>query len=123
VATVATALSYYFGRGPSPDAATTTLQDRIDRLTASLRDAAEVIEAIESEVRARQTVVERLQHDANRYEELAQLHASEVKAVAELLQGELRSSEQRTARTTLVQGFLFFVFGVAATVLLTLLVG
>lgn len=80
-----------------------------------------MIAAIEGEIQARRALVDELRRDATRYEELARLHADEVQAVVEALQGELRVSEKRASRTTLIQGFLFFVLGVAATVVVTLL--
>ena len=98
-----------------------TTEDRIGRLTKSLHEATSLISNIESEIRARSELADRLQQDIDRYNKLAALHQPEVEAITQLLRGELR----KEGRSTFWKGFainlLFFVLGATASWLITIL--
>jgi hypothetical protein len=101
-------------RQPEPD-----LRDRIKQLSANLSTAAAAISAIEQEVQARQQLVAELEEDAERAEVLARLHESEVQAVAQTLQMELRGTERRSLRLNLLLSFGSFVAGSIASILIS----
>ena len=98
-------------------------EQRIQRLTNSLSEAANVAGEIEAEIRRRQGVAERLQQDIQQYERLREVNQEEIEAVAQVLGGQLRKEGRRSFWVGVLMNFVFFVFGVAATVVLSLLFG
>jgi len=74
-------------------------------------------------VRARQELVEQLERDARSHEELLKLRRAEVEAVAQTLRAELDREGRKTLRLGLAQNAFFFVLGVIASVVVTLLIG
>jgi len=87
------------------------LRDRINQLSTNLNTAATAISAIEQEVQARQQLVAQLEEDAKRAEVLARLHESEVRAVVQTLQVELRGAERRSFRLNLLLSVGSFIVG------------
>ena len=94
-----------------------TTEDRIRRLTASLQEAAQLINNIESEMTARSVLAEKLQKDIETYNKLVELKKPEVEAVAQLLRGELKREGRRSFWTSLAMNFLFVALGVIGTVI------
>jgi membrane protein implicated in regulation of membrane protease activity len=107
----------------APDEEPPALRERIELLGSSLADAAEAIESIEIEIKARQQLVEQLEHDARVNEELVRLHRTEVEAVAQALRAELAREGRKAMRLGLAQNGFFFVLGVIASVVVGLLIG
>lgn len=97
-----------------------TLEKRVGRLTASLSDAVRLIDEVQGEIEARQKLVEKLEKDAETYEQIAQLRQAEVEAVAQVLRGELRKEGGRSLRQTLGINSLFFLSGAGVSVAITL---
>jgi flagellar biosynthesis/type III secretory pathway M-ring protein FliF/YscJ len=73
----------------------TPLEARIASLSETLSNAARTVDEAEREIRARQELVQQLQQDQQRYEQLKQLDQEQVDAIAATLQGQLDATEQR----------------------------
>ena len=88
-----------------------TTEHRISKLTKALTDASRAISEMESEIKTRSSVVEKLRADAEFYERLAGLKKDELEAVGQVLRGELRREGRHALwRSALVNG-LFFTSG------------
>jgi ABC-type multidrug transport system fused ATPase/permease subunit len=98
-----------------------TLPARIEELAGTLTATSDAIRDIEKELATRRELVKRLEEDATRYEELAKVNEEGFKAITEMLRKEFQASEKRSLRATAMQGFFFFVLGVAATATVALL--
>jgi peptidoglycan hydrolase CwlO-like protein len=96
-----------------------TTEQRISRLTSSLREATELIGQIEREIEERQSLAVKLQSDIETYNRLVELKQSEVEAVAQLLRGELHRERRRSFWENAALNFFFFVLGVIVTIVLT----
>jgi TolA-binding protein len=92
-----------------------TFEDRIRRLAAALESSAATISEIQGEIDRRQSLVEQLQQDANRYEQLSKLKRAEAEAVAQLVEGKLKQGERRSLWVGFAMNFVFFLLGVAAS--------
>lgn len=104
------------------DASGQDLERRVANLSSNLQAAARVIGEIEKEIQARQKLVDRLKHDAERSEALAQLHSDEVEAVAQALRGQLSGLERRSFRSNFVLSLTFFAIGVITSILVNVFV-
>jgi len=98
-----------------------SVEERINRLTSSLRESSELIGKIESEIQERSALVQKLKSDAETYNEIVKLKESEVEAVAQLLRGELKKEGKRSFWQGVAVNFVFFVLGVIASIVLGLL--
>jgi hypothetical protein len=90
--------------------------ERMDRLTHSLKEAIDLIDQIEGEIRDRHALATRLQEDVRRYERLAALKGEEVEAVAQLFRAELHLETRRSFWRSAALNSVFFLLGVAVTV-------
>jgi hypothetical protein len=102
-----------------------SIQERVDRLTGTLRDAMRALAATSDEVqhevdRGRQLVA-RLETDARTYEELAKVNRTQAEAVATLVRGELEAEGRRSFWKQFGMNLGFFLAGVAVTVVLAAL--
>ena len=104
------------------DASGQDLERRVANLSSNLQAAARVIGEIEKEIQARQKLVDRLKHDAEQSEALAQLHSDEVEAVAQALRGQLSGLERRSFRSNFVLSLTFFAIGVITSILVNVFV-
>lgn len=98
------------------------LERRVEDLTANLRQAASVVGEIEQEVRARQELLEQLKEDSQQAEELSKLRATEVEAVAQALRGQLSILERRSLKGNIVLGLIFYILGIASSILVNIFV-
>jgi t-SNARE complex subunit (syntaxin) len=98
-----------------------TIEERINKLTSSLQESTNLIAEVESEISERSALVEKLKKDAETYEQLVKLKASEVEAVAQLLRGELKKEGSRSFWKGVLVNFLFFALGLIASVVVNLL--
>jgi chromosome segregation ATPase len=100
-----------------------TLQERIKDLASDLSGAAASIDAIQRDIAARQSVVEKLEQNATEYERLARLSRDEVEAVAQALRAEIGRGNRRSTVVQFLlnfaQGAFFFAAGVFVTLWLT----
>jgi predicted phage tail protein len=84
-------------RGPAPSEG---MQERVDRLTRTLRDAMRALaatsEELQHEVDRGQQLVTKLEADAHTYEELAKVNRAQAEAVAILVRSELATEGRRS---------------------------
>ncbi|MDZ4202068.1 MAG: hypothetical protein U1C96_08010 [Gallionella sp.] len=88
-----------------------TLEDRINKLTAALKESSQLVAAVEEEIQSRQQLVSELQKDAEKYQKLISLNQEQVEAVAQLLQGELRKENNKSFWKGVIVNFVFFIMG------------
>jgi len=98
-----------------------TLEDRVNRLTSSLKEAAGLIDEVESEIRNRSTMAEKLGSDIKSYKELAEVKKKEVETIVQFVRGELRTEYRKSFWAGFSINFLFFILGVGATIIVTLI--
>lgn len=96
-----------------------TSEEKVRRLTASLQEAAQAIGDIQKEIQERHRLASKLQQDVQTYQRLKQVNAEEVEAVVQALGGEVRKEGRRNLRTNIA----FFVLGVIASAVTSLLFG
>ncbi len=92
-----------------------TLEDRINKLTAALKQSSHLVTEVESEIQTRQKLVSELQNDAKRYEQLISMNQEQVDAVAQVLQGELRKEGNKSFWKGVAVNFIFFIMGAGAS--------
>lgn len=66
-----------------------TLEDRLDELSASMRDSARLVEQVSAELDARAVTARRLKEEAEAAEALAWLHREQAEAVRRMVNAEL----------------------------------
>jgi hypothetical protein len=93
-----------------------SVEERINKLTYSLRESSALVGQIESEIQERSALVQKLKNDAETYEQIAKLKASEVEAVAQLFRGELKKEGQRSFWQSVGMNFLFYVLGAITSI-------
>jgi ABC-type transporter Mla subunit MlaD len=100
-------------------------QDRVERLTGTLRDAMQALaatsEELQQEVEQGQQLVTKLQADAHTYEELARVNRAQAEAVAVMVRGELALEGRRSFWKQFVMNFAFFLAGVGVTIVVAAL--
>ena len=91
-------------------------EERINRLARNLKEATSAISEIESELRERHALAEKVKTDYERYQKLADLKKEEVEAVVQALRGELREEGSKSLWKSVAINLVFFVAGVVVTV-------
>ena len=94
-------------------------RERIAKLSTSLTEALGIIEAIKNEVADGEKVLADLESELEVTEQLAQLSTVEANAVLSRLKETVRVETSRGTRLQFVFGLIFFLAGIAATLLLT----
>jgi TolA-binding protein len=87
------------------------LESRINKLAAALKESSRLVGEVEDEISKRQSLVNELQQDAERYQRLVSINREQVEAVAQLLQGELRKEGRKSFWGGVAVNFVFFSFG------------
>jgi len=95
----------------------TTVQ-RFNKLTKALSQSTQLINEILTEIDARQKLVDKLQEDIETYYKNAEIKKSDIKAISQLLQGEIRKESRRSLWQNIVINFTFFCVGVVITYLI-----
>lgn len=90
-------------------------EERIDRLTKSLKEASNLSSQIEDEITRRQKIAEELKTSISRYEELTKLKESEVEAVVKTLRCELQKEGKKSFIQSAGLNIFFFIAGIAAS--------
>lgn len=108
-ASVLEPLLTYFWKNPP------TLQDRIQDLTGSLNDAAEVIGSIETEIEARRSLVADLERKAQAAEALSEVNKEAFDAAAQVLRGEIERNEREGAWWDVAKNVFYIVLGIVLT--------
>jgi len=110
----------------SPAEPQATLDERLDRLSGSLRESARLVEEVSAELDARAVMARQLERQAQDARALAAQNEEQVEAVRRLLrsemQAELATAERHIFRDSLRVAIASFVFGAAVSVVVTLLV-
>jgi TolA-binding protein len=88
-----------------------TLEKRIAKLVAALKESSKLVAEVEIEISKRQSLVTELQQDAEKYKRLVSLNKEQVDAVAQLLQGELRKEGNKSFWKGVLVNFLLFGLG------------
>jgi hypothetical protein len=91
------------------------IEDRVQKLTTSLRQATGLISQIESEITKRSELADRLKADVDRYKKLRSLSQPEVEAVAQTLRFELQKEGTKSFWKGVLVNFIFFLLGAAAS--------
>lgn len=91
-------------------------EDRINRLALNLKEATAAISEIETELKERHALAEKVKADYERYQKLASLKEEEVEAVMQALRGELREEGSKSLWKSAAINLVFFIAGVAVTV-------
>jgi gas vesicle protein len=97
----------------SPSNRAPSLEDKVAVLTSSLNQAAKAISEVESEVRNRQQLADKLRKDAEEARKIVTLNKEQVEAVSQALRGQLQQRERATYWRRLAENFFFAVLGVA----------
>lgn len=105
-----------------PSLAEAELGTRLAQLAVSMRTSAKLVEQISAELDARAATAERLKSEAETAEAIARLHAAETEAVRRMLDAQMEGQARRIRRDAIRIGIAGFMAGVAATILVTLLV-
>jgi len=95
-----------------------SVEERINKLTYSLRESSALVGQIESEIQERSALVQKLKNDAETYEQIVKLKASEVEAVAQIVRGELKKEGQRSFWQSVGMNFFFYVLGAITSILI-----
>jgi hypothetical protein len=98
-----------------------TIEDRIQKLTISLREAAKFISEIESEISARSMLAEKLQKDISIFKTIAKLKSPEIEAINQLLRGELEKEGKKSFWKGFAVNFAFFILGAITSGVITIL--
>lgn len=92
----------------------TTVQ-RVNKLSISLSQSAQLIDEILTEIDARQKLVDKLQKNTETYDKITELKSSEVEAISQLLRGETRKEGRRSFLQNIIINFTFFCAGIVVT--------
>jgi predicted PurR-regulated permease PerM len=94
---------------------TPSIEDKITTLATNFKNSLTVISEIESEIENRSKIVNKLQDDVKRFEQLKELSKTQVEAIAQTLRGEIagesKKSLWRNAIITFIVSLLFFFLG------------
>jgi uncharacterized membrane-anchored protein YhcB (DUF1043 family) len=104
------------------DASQTTLEERLDELSKSMRQSARLVEQVSAELDARAASARQLQEDAKTAEALAALHKDQADAIRRTIDAELASTAKRIRSDSIKIGIASFVAGGGLTLVVTLFV-
>jgi hypothetical protein len=102
--------------------APTTLEERLDELSKSMRQSARLVEQVSSELEARAATARRLQEEARTAEALATMHKEQADAVRRMLDAELVTQAKRIRGDSIKIGIASFIAGGGLTLAVTLFV-
>lgn len=95
------------------------LNNRLKTLTDALAEAARIVSAIETEVKSREQLVNKLEQQMKLAEQAISLSKEQVAAVSALLSEQVAKQSQKDERRDLVKDMLFFIAGILLTLLLS----
>jgi hypothetical protein len=123
VATLTTVLEARGGPARAAEAvAQRTLEQRLDDLAASMRNSAQIVQQVSTELEARAATAKRLKEEAEAAEALSRLHKEESDAIGRMLRAQLEGATREIRRDSIKIGIVSFAGGAAASLLVTLLV-
>jgi hypothetical protein len=94
---------------------------RVEAMKRTLLDSSSLIGELQAELEVRTTALERLRAQEDAYEELARLHEREAAAVSVLVEKVITDTHRTLERSSRRDQIVFFVLGVLASVIVTLL--
>ena len=103
--------------------AETTVEQRIDRLTTTLNEAARTMQQIETEMNERRHLADQLRNDVETYNRLKELNQEQIEAITQVVEDAATSEARRSFYGGIVVNFGFFVLGAVVSVVTTLLLG
>lgn len=113
---VGTALIVFsYLREKQPQSAGENTAERVQRLTRTLNEAAQVVDEIEKEIEKRHDLAQELQQDIDQLENLRDLNQQQVEAVVQAIDAPI----QRQGRRSLLVNFVFFLLGIVASIIST----
>ena len=112
---IATGINIAFQKLVEPTKQQPSLQDRIKVLTNSLNKSASTIQDIETEIKNRQALVEKLQKDAEIAKKLTELNKDQVDAISQVLRGQIEEEEHRSFWSNQALAFFYVLLGVLLT--------
>ena len=95
-----------------------TIEDRVGKLTSSIREAVSLIAQIETEINKRSTLAEKLKADVEYYNKLKIINSSEIEAIAQVLRSELHTEGTRSFWKSVALNFVFFLLGAVVSFLI-----
>jgi len=99
-----------------------SLEARLQNVGMSMRESVNVVRQIELELSVRERHVQELAQQANNAKAAAELSQPERDAVATMVREEMLAQNRKYGRQQLLVNLLFFVAGIAASVVVQLLV-
>jgi hypothetical protein len=99
-----------------------SLEARLQNVGTSMRESVNVVRQIELELSVRERHVQELAQQANNAKAAAALSQPERDAVATMVREEMLAQNRKYGRQQLLVNLLFFVAGIAASVVVQLLV-
>jgi Fe2+ transport system protein B len=97
-----------------------SLQQRIENLTAALRESVKLIDSITREIESKQQLAVKLQKDNEIVENLLKLKRPEVEAIAQTLRTELDAQDKKSFLRGVAVNAGFFIAGAIVSVITTL---
>jgi len=98
------------------------LQERLAELQANLRTMAESLEEIDESVSARRNVVDQLQKDARRVEELSKLSATEVDGIKSAVEEIISSRDRKSLWLNIVIATVTTIISIGTGILINMYV-
>jgi F0F1-type ATP synthase membrane subunit b/b' len=106
-------VSFLYGAiWPQQKERTPDVQERIALLSGSLNSAAKAISEIESEIKQREALVQRLKDDAETATKLTTMSKEQTEAVAQVLRGEMEKEKERSFWGTNLSNLFYAVLGI-----------
>jgi hypothetical protein len=103
-------------------ASQTTLEERLDELSKSMRRSARLVEQVSAELDARAATARQLQKDADTAQALAALHKDQADAIRRTIDAELATAANRIRSDSIKIGIASFFAGGGLTLVVTLFV-
>lgn len=107
ISSIGAFFSKYFISSSHP----TTIEERVETFSTSLKDATALIAQIQEEINDRMEVVSNLEVKARTAQEIYNLNKEQVEAIATVFQGEMKKSERWDFWINVAQNMIFMVLG------------
>ncbi len=101
----------------------TPIEQRIERLTTSLTETAQVAQQIEDEVNERRRLAEELRQDVETYNRIKELNREQVEAITQVVEEAATGEARRSFWRGVAINFGFFVLGAVVSVIAQLALG
>jgi t-SNARE complex subunit (syntaxin) len=99
-----------------------TLEERLDELSQSMQESAELMEEVQAELDARAALVKKLKEEAQDAEALAVLPREQVEATRRMMDSQLDGTVRGIRKNNILIGIVSFAAGGCVTLVVTILV-